>query len=69
MTLVTRLEIADQVEGLFDGSSIASEDLVQYAAEHGARKEVLITLERLHGDAYRRLPDLWGELRDVPVEL
>ncbi len=69
MTVVTRIEIADQVEGLFDGSSIGYEDLLQYATEHGARDEVLTTLGRLHGDTYRRLPDLWGELRDVPVEL
>ncbi len=68
MTHVCRTEIADCVEDAFVGLPVSSTDLVEFAADHGARSPVLQVLGRLHGGTYRDLRDLWSELGDVPVE-
>jgi len=68
MDTVTRTEIADCVEQVFAGTPVSSADLIEFAADHGARNPVLEVLGRLHADNYRDLRELWGELSDVPVE-
>jgi len=68
MTAVCRTEIADFIEDAFRGTPLSSTDLVEFAADHGARTPVLKVLGRLQGVAYRELRELWGELGDVPVE-
>lgn len=68
MNSVCRIEIADCVEDAFSGTTLSPDDLVEYAAEHGARPPVLQVLARLHGSDYRELRELWSELADVPVE-
>lgn len=68
MNTVTRIEIADCVESAFTGPPIGPADLIEYAADHGARNPVINVLGRLHEDSYRELRDLWSELNDVPVE-
>ena len=68
MDSVTRIEIADLLESEFDGSRLPGPELLDRAANNGARQEVLAVLSRLHGSTYRGLPDLWEELADVPVE-
>ncbi len=68
MNRVCRTEIADCVEEAFVGGPLSPTDLVEYAADHGARPPVLQVLGRLHGGGYRGLRELWGELGDVPVE-
>jgi hypothetical protein len=68
MNTVTRVEIADDLEGLFDGTAIGYLDLL-YATTNDAREEVLITLSRLRGDRYQALPELWRGLNDIPFDL
>jgi Protein of unknown function (DUF2795) len=68
MNVVSRTEIADCVEHAFKGGPVSSSDLIEFAADHGARKPVLKVLGRLPAHNYLELRDLWGELRDVPVE-
>ena len=68
MKTVYRTEIAECVEEAFRGSPMSSTDLVEFAADHGARTPVLKVLARLHGLAYRELRELWSELGDIPVD-
>jgi hypothetical protein len=68
MDTVNRTEIADCIEQRFVGTPVSPTDLIEYAAEHGARTPVLQALERLHAHDYRELRELWEELSDVPVE-
>ncbi len=69
MQIVSRVEIAECVEEVFQGEAVTCSHLVEFAADHGARAPVLDVLGRLNGDGYRDLRELWGELGDVPVEL
>lgn len=62
------MEIADCIEGAFRGAPMSTTDLVEFAADHDARTDVLEVLGRLHGSGYRELRELWSELSDVPVE-
>ena len=69
MDSVCREDIADSLQGAFDVDSRRSAaELVEYAADHGAPRGVVRTLQRLHREDYRSLRDLWMELADVPVE-
>ena len=68
MIRVSRTEIAGCVEDAFANAPLSSNDLVDYASDHGARAPVLKELGRLHGSTYRDLRELWGELGDVPLE-
>ncbi len=68
MDTVSRTEIADCIEDVFAGAPVTSSDLIEFAADHGARNPVLEVLGRLHADTYREMRELWGELGDLPVE-
>ena len=65
---VSRVEIADLVEDVFDGSPVGVETLLDCAGDHGARSEVITLLQGLKHPPYRGLTELWGELRELPIE-
>ncbi|WP_129669535.1 DUF2795 domain-containing protein [Phytoactinopolyspora endophytica] len=64
---VTRLEIADAVEGAFSTSPANKADILAQATANHARTELLDTLGRLPERDYRTLRDLWPHLAGVPV--
>ena len=68
MDKVSRTEIAECVEGAFAEGPVSPTDLIEFAADHGARPPVVRVLGRLDHDRYRELRELWSELSDVPVE-
>lgn len=68
MNTVTRIEIADSLDAAFSTGTASGADLVEYAADHGARPPVLQVLSRLHRSDYHELRELWGELHDIPIE-
>lgn len=68
MRTVSRTEIAECVEGAFAQGPLSPTDLIEFAADHGARSPVVQVLSRLDRPSYHELRDLWSELRDVPVD-
>ncbi|NEE04193.1 DUF2795 domain-containing protein [Phytoactinopolyspora halotolerans] len=66
---VSRIEIADIVEGVFADPPVDKDQLLAWAHANGARDEVIDTLRRLPDQHYRSLRDLWPHLAGVPVEL
>jgi hypothetical protein len=65
--MVSRSEIVDHLQGVFEQDPITRTHLVEAATTSGARSEVVAVLERLPDIRYHRLADLWPELPDVPV--
>ncbi|MBI4261870.1 MAG: DUF2795 domain-containing protein [Actinobacteria bacterium] len=64
---VTRIEIADAVNGAFAVRPAARAGIIAEAVENGARAEVVATLERLPDRPYSHLRQIWERLADVPV--
>ncbi|MFG2681041.1 hypothetical protein [Streptomyces sp. NPDC048392] len=62
---VTRIEIADQLEGLFANGAVSKHDMLIAAA--GARPEVLEVLSVLPDRRYTELRQVWEDLPRVPV--
>lgn len=65
---VSRTEIADHVEGLFDGNQVHRSDLYREAERTSARPALLDVLAALPDRAYRRLGDLWQDLPHLPID-
>jgi hypothetical protein len=64
---VTRSEIADHVEEVFEGGAVERDELVAAAIETGARPEAISTLQSLPARRYGALRQLWSDLPDLPV--
>jgi len=65
---VTRVEIADLVEHLFDGRYIHRNDLLDTAERAHARAAIQVALTTLPDRAYLRLGDLWHDLPSIPID-
>ncbi|MEU9280378.1 hypothetical protein [Streptomyces sp. NPDC048341] len=61
----TRVEIADQLAGLFANGAVSKHDMLIAAA--GARPEVLEVLSVLPDRRYTELRQVWEDLPRVPV--
>ncbi|MDZ7676038.1 MAG: hypothetical protein U5K30_13350 [Acidimicrobiales bacterium] len=67
-TPVTRVEILDALDDVFDGGALSKYDLVDAAIAASARPGVLELLRTLPEDQrLRQRADLWEHLPDVPV--
>jgi hypothetical protein len=62
---VTRIEIADQLAGLFANGAVSKHDMLIAAAV--ARPEVLEVLSALPDRRYTELRQVWEDLPRVPV--
>jgi hypothetical protein len=62
---VTRVEIADQLAGLFANGAVSKHDMLIAAAD--ARPEVLEVLSALPDRRYTELRQVWEDLPRVPV--
>ncbi|MEU9274914.1 hypothetical protein [Streptomyces sp. NPDC048341] len=62
---VTRVEIADQLAGLFANGAVSKHDMLIAAV--GARPEVLEVLSALPDRRYTELRQVWEDLPRVPV--
>lgn len=62
---VTRIEIADQLEGLFANGAVSKHDMLIAAA--GARPEVLEVLSALPDRRYTELRQVWEDLPRLSV--
>jgi hypothetical protein len=65
---VTRIEIIDALEGVFDGRQLTRQELVDTANDRKARLAVVDALGRLPDRGYWQPQQLWFELPEVPVE-
>ena len=64
---VTRIEIADHIEHVFDGRPHTLEELLDAARSSRARPAVLDTLGGLPPSNYAHLRELWNHLTKTPV--
>lgn len=65
---VTRIEILDHVEELFERPGAASkDDVLEQAVRSQARPQVIEELRRLPNERYSDVRDLWEQMPDVPV--
>jgi hypothetical protein len=65
---VTRIEILDAVEEVFDMPPVSAVDLVETARARGSRPQVLDTLRRVPGKQFRHPVELWTHLPDLPID-
>lgn len=64
---MTRIEIAEHIETMFDGAPCSRATLIAGATDASARPELVALLEMLPDRQYLGLRELWSYLRDVPV--
>jgi hypothetical protein len=62
---VTRIEIADQLAGLFANGAVSKHDMLIAAAD--ARPEILEVLSALPDRRYTELRQVWEDLPRLPV--
>jgi hypothetical protein len=64
---VTRIELANHIEGAFSSGPATRGSMLAHAAGTDARPEVIAALQRLTDKPYPSIRDLWHDLADVPV--
>lgn len=66
---LTRVEVAERLEGAFDFGVLSRRQVIIAAELRGAPKEVLGVLGQLPEGTYASLRDLWPQLPDVTRSL
>ncbi len=67
--MLSRIEIAEHIETVFDGTRQLRDDLMAAATRTSARAAVLDALGGLPDRSYRKLGDVWPHLPTMPIDL